>query len=333
MQEASQAFGHLVLSHSVRAKLEPGGQMTAGSDDEYALLEARLTILLPEVYQDSYDDVQPVSMGSAGLKYGRDGRVAWDEIWESFCDLAMAGGPPHRGTLLEAGTNADIDREPGRYDQVVDELCRGVEMVTGLAAERSLIAGWIQVDCPSTGMAGWLLRAITMENVSARGDGMVLHLPAGPRFRVEKEIKNVVTSIAKTCHYWLGHTSVAQHRAIGDLFKSMEIESPLIQAPFSTRDTKTAGFETLRDALSAEIHSQTGLEANGYEYYGWLGIDCKDVRSAIWMMRVMVASNVLCRRERGSVYVPVNPSTDRDGNQVAGRLARAHRVARTQGVM
>src|SRR5207302_4631060 len=97
--------------------------LRADSSNEYELLEARLKTLLPEEYQDSYEDVQPVSMGSAGLKFGRDGRVAWDEIWDHFCDLAMAGGPPHRGRLLEAGAKAEIDLEPGRYGQVVDELC------------------------------------------------------------------------------------------------------------------------------------------------------------------------------------------------------------------
>ena len=67
-------------------------------------LDTRLRTLLPPLYQDSYAEVQPVSMGSAGLKYGTDGQVAWDEIWQTFCDLALAGGPPHRGTLLEAAS-------------------------------------------------------------------------------------------------------------------------------------------------------------------------------------------------------------------------------------
>ena len=306
---------------------------TLDSDDGYGLLEARLKTLLPEEYQDSYEDVQPVSMGSAGLKYDEDGRVAWDEIWGSFCDLAMAGGPPHRGTLLEPATKAEIDLQMERYGQVVDELCRGVEMVTGLAAEPSLISGWIHVDCPSTGMAGWLVRAMNMENISAHADGMVLHLPAGPHFRLEKEIKNVVTSIAKTCHYWLGHTSVAQHRAIAELFNVMESESPLIQAPFSTRNTRTAGFETLRDKIATDILSRTGLQATGREYHGWLGIDCLNVRSAIWMMRVMVVCNVLARREGNFLYVPVNPSTDGNEKTTAGLVARAYRMACTQGVI
>jgi len=306
---------------------------TLGSNDAYALLEARLKTLLPEEYQDSYEDVQPVSMGSAGLRYGKDGRVAWNEIWGSFCDLAMAGGPPHRGTLLQPATQAEIDLQLERYEEVVDELCRGVEMVTGLAAEPSPVPGWIRVDCPNTGMAGWLVRAITMENISAHADGMVLHLPAGPHFRLEKEIKNVVTSIAKTCHYWLGHTSVAQHRAIAELFNAMENESPLLQAPFSTRNTHTTGFEELRDEIAADIHSRTGFQATGREYHGWLGIDCLKVRSAIWMMRMTVVSNVLARREGNFLYVPVNPSADHNGKTVAELVARAHRMASAQGVI
>ena len=303
------------------------------SSDGYELLEATLKTLLPEEYQESYEDVQPVSMGSAGLKFARDGRVAWDEIWGSFCDLAMAGGPPHRGTLLEAATKAEIDLDPGRYRRVVDELCRGIEMVTGLAAEPSRNAGWIHVDCPSTGMAGWLVRAVNMENVSAHVEGMVLYLPAGPGFRLEKETKNVITTIAKTCHYWLGHTSVAQHRAIGELFKIMESESPLIQAPLFSGNTKMAAVEELRERLAGRILSETGLQTTAREYRGWLGVDCRSIRAAVWTMRVMVASNVLCRREDNCVYLPVNPMTDCNGDGIAAILARAVGVARVRGVL
>jgi sirohydrochlorin cobaltochelatase len=307
--------------------------MAPDSRDDYELLEARLKTLLPEEYQDSYRDVQPLSMGSAGLKFGSDGRVLWDEIWGSFCHLAMAGGPPHRGTLLEPATKASIALDPERYMEVVAELCRGIEMVSGLATLPSPIPGWLYVDCPSTSMAGWLARAITMENVSAHVDGMVLQLPAGSHFRLEKEIKNVVTSIAKTCHYWLGHTSVAQHRAIADLFKIMDSESLLIQPPFSTRNTKTASFENLRDTIARKIHAQTGLQATGRKYHGWLGIDCLHVPAAISMMRIMVASNVLCRREEHFLYAPVNRATDRSGNRITALLARAHRVAQAQGII
>jgi hypothetical protein len=295
--------------------------------EEYKVFEARLKVLLPEEYRDRYEDVQPVSMGSAGLKFASDGRVAWDEMWGSFCDLAMAGGPPHRGRLLESGSKAEIDAERGRYKQVVDELCRGVEMVTGLAAEASSIPGWIHVDCPSATMAGWLVRAINIENVSSYSEGMVLHLPAGPRFRLEKEIKNVVTAIAKTSHYWLGHTSVDQHRSIADLFEIMESESPLIQAPFPAEDTRGVVFEGLRDRIADEIHSSIGLQANGREYHGWLGVNCDSVQSAIRMMRAILVSNVLCRREGDAIYIPVNPSADSSGSRVVGRLRRAYRFA------
>ena len=46
-------------------------------------------------------------MRAAGLKYDADGKVAWDEIWGSFCDLAMAGGPPHKGKLLAQSQHDD----------------------------------------------------------------------------------------------------------------------------------------------------------------------------------------------------------------------------------
>ena len=94
-----------------------------GSDEA---LDTRLKTLLPEEYQESYETIEPKPMRSAGSKYDADGQVAWDEIWGSFCDLAMAGGPPHKGTLLEPGTEAEIDAQFDRYDEVAEEICRGI---------------------------------------------------------------------------------------------------------------------------------------------------------------------------------------------------------------
>ena len=77
--------------------------MTTTAEDRAALevLNLRVRTLLPELYQDRSEEVQPVSMGSADLKFGADGQVAWEEMWGTFCDLAMTGGPPHKGSLLE----------------------------------------------------------------------------------------------------------------------------------------------------------------------------------------------------------------------------------------
>lgn len=54
-------------------------------------------------------------------------------------------------------------------------------------------------------MALWLLRAIVVENICVRREGQTLFLPAGPDFRLEYEIKNVITVAAKTHHYWSEH--------------------------------------------------------------------------------------------------------------------------------
>ena len=141
---------------------------------EFDDLEARLGTILPEEYQTCYDDIQAVSMGSAGLKYSPDGKVAWDQIWGSFCDLAMAGGPPHKGILLEPGSKEEIEAQRDRYRVVVEEICRGITMVTGFYAEPSPVPGWVRMYCTSAAMANWLARAIVMENVSANFKGLAL---------------------------------------------------------------------------------------------------------------------------------------------------------------
>jgi len=271
-------------------------------------LDLRLRVLLPETYQE-WETLEPTPMRSAGLKYGADGKVAWDQIWGSFCDLAMAGGPPHKGRLLEPGSKDAIDADPVRYEEVVDEICRGVTLASELPAQASDTPGWVSVDCYSETMASWLLRAIVMENVAARSHGRELRLPAAPHFRLEKEIKNVITVIAKTTHYWMGHMSRAQKSAIADLFAKMSASSPLIEPAYDD-----------------------GLARRSFSGGGWRDIPCVTVNAAVWMMRAMVANNVLSRREETTLFVPNNPVSDPNGVIVARTVMSVHRLAAMRGL-
>ncbi|HKC73628.1 MAG TPA: hypothetical protein VKF37_05435 [Chloroflexota bacterium] len=159
---------------------------------------------LPPRYQQG-TSVSATPMGSAPLRYTDAGQVAWDQMWTAFCDLALAGGPRHRDTLLEPPTPEQVRAAHDAYERVVAQIERGLQLVTGLPTARSASPGWVGLQCDDEAMARWLLRAIAEENVSIRREGTVLFLPAGPTFRVDKEIKNVVTVIAKTHHYWKEH--------------------------------------------------------------------------------------------------------------------------------
>lgn len=314
--------------------------------DALERLDVRLRTILPEEYQDSYEDMQPISMGTAGLKYGKDGKVAWDEIWGSFCDLAMAGGPPHKGALLEPASPAEIEAHAAEYDAVTEEICRGIVMATGLDARRSPRPGWVRAACFSQEMADWLVRAIAMENVAVRREGLLLLLPAGPHFRLHKEIKNVITVVAKTCHFWMGHMPRGQKRAVAQLFETMAAESPLV-APALTGDeaasdgAQAAGAATgdatataadLADRIADALLRDTGLRRSSHRYIGWLGLECPSVRAAIWMMRALVVSNVLSRREGTTLFLPVNPAIDPEGTIVVRCTTRVHRLAAARGV-
>ena len=276
------------------------GAMRADDRRELEELDMRLRVLLPETYQDSYESLEPTPMRSAGLKYGPDGKVAWDQIWGSFCDLAMAGGPPHKGMLLEPGLPDGIHAEPARYQEVVAEICRGITLASELPAQPSPHPGWVSVDCYSETMASWLLRAIVMENVAARSNGRALLLPAAPDFRLDKEIKNVVTVIAKTTHYWMGHMSRAQKSAIADLFAKLSASSPLIEP--ADRD-------------------------------GWRDVECPSVTAAVWLMRAMVVNNVLARRQETILFVPDNPASDPHGVIVTRTVMLTHRLAAVRGML
>jgi len=298
---------------------------------DLAALERRLKTILPETYQDRYEEVQPVSMGSAKLKYAPDGSVAWDDIWGSFCDLAMAGGPPHKGKLLLPASPEDVAAEPEAYRKVTEEICRGIRLVSSLSATPALQAGWIRVDCLDPTFAQWMVRAITMENISAHHDGNWLDVPAGPAYRVEKEIKNVVTSFAKTSHYWDGHMWRAQRQEIGRIFEELNRQAPLVQP---AREHDGVAQPELARTIGERIEGTTGLTPRPDRAAGgWLALGCPSVRSAIWMMRALVVCNVLARREDDLVFVPVNPAVDLLGRLVTDAVSQVHSFAKIRKVL
>jgi hypothetical protein len=277
--------------------------------------EERLRTLLPSIYRDRTDEVQPVSMGSAPLAFDVDGNVAWDRMWGSFCDLAMAGGPPHKGRLLEPATPDSVLAWPVRYAEVCEEIVRGIGLAARLQAAPSTTPGWVRVQCRNHTMAEWLLRAITMENISVRLDEGAILLPAGPAFRLEKEIKNVITVTAKTTHYWSGHLIRLQQLGIGNLFHQLDNEAPLLQPAWASSADSAEMCEQIRCALE----DATGLQTTHHSYVGWIGLDCGTVPAAITTMRRIVASNILCRREETAIFLPINPVVDSHG----ARLSRA----------
>ncbi len=271
-------------------------------------------------------------MGSAGLKFAPDGKVAWDEIWGSFCDLAMAGGPPHKGKLLLPATQIEIEAQPDRYEEVVNEICRGIHLVADLAAEPSTSPGWIRVECVNRATAEWLLRAITVENVAVRRENLNLELPAAPHFRLEKEIKNVITVVAKTAHYWFGHIYRDQRAQIRDLFTQMEQESPLLQPAYNA-DASTHETESAKKNLASQIAASTGLRASPHQYKDWLGIELPTVPSAIWLMRALVATNVLSRREDKTLFLPIDLRLDPAGEIAAQSFTRLHKLATLRAIL
>ena len=204
LHESIAAMGEVVVSIQPHYVTQSSGFSSNGDIP----VNQNLINLLPPRYQNQVPSAAP--MGAAGLVYDNDGNAAWNEIWTDFCDLALAGGPPHRGTLLEPGDPKLIEQSPEDYDKVLQELERGIRMVTGLETIRPDFPGWIGMVCDSEDMALWLLRAIVVENISVRREDNILYFPAGANFRLEKEIKNVVTVVAKTNHYWQEHLESTQ---------------------------------------------------------------------------------------------------------------------------
>jgi Ni2+-binding GTPase involved in maturation of urease and hydrogenase len=148
------------------------------------------------------DDAAP--MTAAPFVWRPDGRPDWRVMWESFCDLALHGGPPHRGPADALRATPALGGAAAAASDMIAEIRRGVWETTGLFAEPTA-SGWIAVTCHSAEMAAWLAAAIVLENVEARAEDDRLLLPAGPGYRLDNEVKSLITVVAKTHHYWDAH--------------------------------------------------------------------------------------------------------------------------------
>ncbi|MBA3947644.1 MAG: hypothetical protein H0X37_24200 [Herpetosiphonaceae bacterium] len=151
-------------------------------------------------------------MAAAPMKYRPDGLADWGNMWDAFCVLAQEGGPPHREQMLYAQVPVDV--QSPAYAGVVAELIRGIGAVSGLQAVAGP-PGWVAVQCTFPVMADWLAEAIIEEHVQARSEGAQLLVPAGEGFELTGEIKNVITVVAKTTHYWQDHLPAEVKQLLG----------------------------------------------------------------------------------------------------------------------
>lgn len=177
-----------------------------------------------ETHQATLDD-KKAPMAAAPMRYRPDGEVDWGNMWDSFCVLASEGGPPHRADMLYSPMTVESNNPA--YQLVVQEIIRGIGEVSGLPAEAGPV-GWVKVGCESLAMAEWLADNINQENVQARQEGAYLLVPAGADFSLKGEIKNVITAVAKTSHYWRNHLPIEVKRTLAAHSQLRQIATRLL---------------------------------------------------------------------------------------------------------
>jgi hypothetical protein len=157
-------------------------------------------------------------------------------------------------------------------------------------------------------MSAWLVRAIVVENVLARHHMEMLFLPAGPDFRLAKEIKNVITVIAKACHYWVDHMPLSKRQSIELMIMNSRTDQELLE-PASPADIHNDSdvYWNVAAGITRTIAFRLELACVPNRYPGWVGVECPNVSAAIWLMRTMIVENILARREEKVLFLPAHP--------------------------
>ena len=164
----------------------------------------------PEARRREYAPPAPAApMGAAPFLWTADGRPDWGGMWTTFCELALYGGPPHRGP--DSALRASAPGASASDAAMLAEMRRGIWETTGLYAEPTG-PGWLAITCETPTMAAWMCAAIILENVDARVEDDRLLVPAGPAYTLADQVKSIITVVAKTHHYWTAHVAGAGER-------------------------------------------------------------------------------------------------------------------------
>ena len=77
---------------------EDVGLWTVDEADWAGAAEAMPSIRRLEMVDHHGDPIDPAApMSAAPFRFRDDGRPDWATMWQGFCELALYGGPPHRG--------------------------------------------------------------------------------------------------------------------------------------------------------------------------------------------------------------------------------------------
>jgi hypothetical protein len=140
------------------------------------------------------------------MQYDEQGRPAWDQMWATYCGLAgHEGGRPHRPADNRVEFPAAPDTAAAAYRQNVEELCRGILMLTGYPAMGEGWQGRVGFLCRTPLEASYLAAQINNEGVDAEVDNLLVYVPVSEHFTVPVEIKSILTAIGKVHHYWREH--------------------------------------------------------------------------------------------------------------------------------
>jgi sirohydrochlorin cobaltochelatase len=202
------------LARALAAETAQPVALLTGPRDGGPDLSAALAAVCPGPAAVVEPAAPPPPMGAAPFVWREDGRPDWGAMWTTFCELALFGGPPHRGP--DAPLRAGAAAEPAwPAPDVLAELRRGIWETTGLFSEPAR-PGWLAVSCDSPRMAAWLCAVIILENVEARCDEERLLLPAEAGYELRDQVKSLVTVVAKAHHYWRAHLGGGEALPPGD---------------------------------------------------------------------------------------------------------------------
>jgi len=109
-------------------------------------------------------------------------------------------------------------------------------------------------------------------------------------------------------HCWTSHGPARQDQSIF---------TPLLYPLTYCQNSLTeSDYQLLVTPMAGSLSQISGWDCDPARYYGWIGVMCPSVEATVWLLRMLIVSGIMVRREESTLYLPTGNGTAPQAAQV-----------------